>query len=82
MQGPDALDFLHRFTTVNVKVMKPGDGAPGFFLSAQGKIRGFFTLWMTAPSEFVFEFDAGQAGNGKQNFSPSSISFTSVKNSL
>jgi folate-binding protein YgfZ len=69
MQGPDASDFLHRLTTVNVKGMKPGDGAPGFFLSPQGKIRGFFTLWMLnksgEKSDFVLEFDAGQAGKWK-----------------
>jgi folate-binding protein YgfZ len=69
MQGPDAADFLHRLTTVNVKGMKPGDGAPGFFLSPQGKIRGFFTLWLlnksSEKSDFVLEFDAGQAGKWK-----------------
>jgi folate-binding protein YgfZ len=72
MQGPDALDFLHRLTTVNVKMMKPGDGMPGFFLSPQGKVRGFFTLWLletpgapTAKTDFVFEFDAGQAAKWK-----------------
>jgi folate-binding protein YgfZ len=72
IQGPDALDFLHRLTTVNVKTMKPGDGAPGFFLSPQGKVRGFFTLWLletpsapTAKTDFVLEFDAGQAGKWK-----------------
>jgi len=65
MQGPDASDFLHRLTTVNVKGMKPGDGAPGFFLSPQGKIRGFFTLWMLAVADFTLEFDAGQGGKWK-----------------
>lgn len=65
IQGPDASDFLHRLTTVNVKAMKPGDGAPGFFLSPQGKIRGFFTLWTVQAADFVLEFDAGQAGKWK-----------------
>src|ERR1700733_5834161 len=65
MPRPDASDFLHRLTTVNVKEMKPGDGAPGFFLSPQGKIRGFFTLWMLAVADFTLEFDAGQDSKRK-----------------
>lgn len=59
MKGPDASDFLHRLTTVHVKAMKPGTGAPGFFLTAQGKIKAYFHLWMLGADEFFFEFDAG-----------------------
>lgn len=64
--GPDARDFLHRLTTVNLHRMGPGDGALGFFLSAVGKVRAQFFLSCLEESpqgdRFVFEYDAGAEG--------------------
>lgn len=67
LKGPDASDFLHRLTTINVKQMKPGDGRPGFFLTPQGKVRSYFWLWLLSPHEFVFEVAAGAGGQWKKN---------------
>src|SRR4051794_24393100 len=66
LAGPDAKDFLHRLTTVNVKTMQPGDGARGCFLTAQGKIRAYFTLWNHGPGDYGFEFDAGTEQHWKK----------------
>ena len=63
--GKDTLDFLHRLTTVNTRLLKVGEGAPGCFLNAQGKILSSFHLWKYAPGEYAFEFDAGQSDHGK-----------------
>ncbi len=63
--GKDAMDFLHRLTSVDVKGLKPKQGSLGFFLNAQGKIRAFFTLWNLAPDEYAFEFNAGSGGSWK-----------------
>lgn len=60
--GPDARDFLQRLTTVDTRVLEPGQGAEGFFLNPQGKIRSFFTLWNYQPDEYAFEIDAGPDG--------------------
>lgn len=59
MTGPDALDFLHRLTTVNLKELSPGEGRLGCFLTPQGKFRAFFTLWYLGPESFAFEFEGG-----------------------
>ncbi len=67
LKGPDASDFLHRLTTVNVKQMKPGDGRPGFFLTPQGKVRSYFWLWLLSPGEFIFEVAAGVNEQWKKN---------------
>ena len=66
IKGPDAADFLHRLTTVHVKAMNPGEGSPGFFLTAQGKMRAYFYIWMVSPEEFFFEVDPGISGRWKQ----------------
>src|SRR5258708_6477174 len=66
LKGPDAADFLHRLTTVNVKVMQPGEGSAGFFLNPQGKMRAYFQLWRVSREEFFFELDAGASGKWKQ----------------
>jgi len=63
--GPDARDFLHRLTTVHVNALQPGQGSSGFFLTAQGKIRAYFTLWNYGPQDYAFEFDPGQTGEWK-----------------
>jgi folate-binding protein YgfZ len=66
LEGPDAPDFLHRLTTVDVRSLEVGSGAPGFFLTSQGRIRASFTLWRTAPNAFVFEFDSGEDTHWKK----------------
>jgi folate-binding protein YgfZ len=66
LAGPDARDFLHRVTTVNVRDLSPGEGAPGFFLSAQGRVRAWFRLWCYGQDEFAFEYDAGPDGRWKR----------------
>jgi folate-binding protein YgfZ len=65
LTGPDALDFLHRISTVNTQAMFVGQGAPGCLLTAQGKLRAFFTLWNYGEGEYGFEFDAGQGDHWK-----------------
>jgi folate-binding protein YgfZ len=60
--GPDARDFLHRLTTVNLHRLGPGDGSLGFFLTAIGRIRAQFFLGCTAEDAFVFEYDSGKNG--------------------
>lgn len=64
--GPDAQDFLHRLTTVHVKGLTPGSGAPGCWLSGQGKLLAHFVLWCCRPGEYAFEFDAGANGSWKK----------------
>lgn len=64
--GRDARDFLHRLTTVHVNALEVGQGAPGFFLNAQGKIRAYFTLWRFGDEDYAFELDAGATGAWKQ----------------
>jgi folate-binding protein YgfZ len=59
LTGPDGADFLHRLTTLNVRKLAPGSGAPGFFLTPQGKVRSYFTLWCLGHDRYAFEFDAG-----------------------
>ena len=66
LKGPDAADFLHRLTTVNVHALQPGEGSPGFFLSAQGKIRAYFRLWKLSSDEFFMELDAGATAQWKR----------------
>lgn len=68
LKGPDAADFLHRLTTVHIKALQPGQGSAGFLLTAQGKMRAYFHLWMISREEFFFEFDAGATGAWKQEF--------------
>lgn len=38
VRGPEAADFLHRITTVDVKALKPYQGAYAFFLNPRGGI--------------------------------------------
>lgn len=74
--GPDARDFLHRLTTIDVKNLKIGQGASGCFLSAQGQIRAYFSLWNYRPDEYAFEFAAGQAGKWKKSLLATIDQFT------
>jgi folate-binding protein YgfZ len=65
LTGPDALDFLHRITTVNTNALQIGEGANGCLLNAQGKLRAFFKLWNYGEGEYGFEFDAGTSDHWK-----------------
>src|SRR4051812_9529633 len=60
LTGPDAKDFLHRLTTVNVNFLQPGSCSQGCFLNAQGKIKAYFNLWNIGSNEYAFAFDAGK----------------------
>src|SRR4051812_35437409 len=62
IQGPDARDFLHRLTTVDVKSLQPGGEARGFFLNPQGRIECSFLLACMAPDHFAFEYESGEGG--------------------
>lgn len=62
--GPDARDFLHRLSTVDVRMLKPGQGRFGFFLHANGKIRSAFWLWCLEPEVFAFELPPDTPGLG------------------
>ncbi len=64
--GPDSQDFLHRISTVNTRGMQPGEGAPGFILSPQGKVRAAFTLWNYRDGEYAFELAEGSSGRWKK----------------
>jgi folate-binding protein YgfZ len=68
LTGPDARDFLHRITTVNVRDLEPGRGAKGCILNAQGKLQALFTLWQYGPEDFGFEYDPGRDDYWKKNF--------------
>ena len=59
LSGPDAQNFLHRLSTVDVKNLAVGTGKAGCFLTPQGKIRAGFSLWRDAADRFSFEFDPG-----------------------
>jgi folate-binding protein YgfZ len=74
--GPDVKDFLHRLTTVNLKFLGVGQGRPGFFLTAQGKIRSYFHLWNFGPQEYAFEFNAGASGHWKKELLTAIDQFT------
>lgn len=65
LAGPDAADFLQRVTTVDTRILGPGQGAPGCLLTGQGKVRAVFMLWNRGDSTYAFEFDAGATGAWK-----------------
>lgn len=60
--GPDAQDYLHRITTVDVKGMQLGGAQEGLILTPQGKTQAYFFITRTGGSEFLLEFDAGVDG--------------------
>lgn len=62
LSGPDARDFLQRLTTVNLLELEPGNGRPGFFLNAQGRIESSFHLWNLGENRYAFEYEAGEGG--------------------
>ncbi|MCM2324490.1 MAG: hypothetical protein NDJ90_14625 [Oligoflexia bacterium] len=68
MTGPDAPDFLHRLSSTHVRALQPGQGSDGFFLTAQGKVRAYFTLWhLENPTDFGFEIDARNDGQAARD---------------
>ena len=76
LSGPDAKDFLHRLTTVNLKTLGLGRGAQGCFLNPQGKIRSIFTLWNMGPDQYAFEMDAGRENAWKTSLLAAIDQFT------
>jgi hypothetical protein len=62
LEGPDALDFLQRLSSVNVKTLRDGAGSWACFLTATGKIRSAFYLHRLSKEGFVLEMDAGKGG--------------------
>ena len=68
LAGPDAKDFLHRLTTVNMNELEAGKGANGCFLNAQGQFRSYFTVWNYGSDEYFFELDGGVTGHWKKAF--------------
>lgn len=74
--GPDAQDFIHRVTTVNSRSLALGEGAPGFFLNPQGKVRAFFHLWNYREGEYAFEFAGGESGRWKKEMLAAVDQFT------
>ncbi len=76
LAGPDAQDFLHRLSTVNAKALQPGQGKPGFFLTAQGKVRSYFRLWRYGTDEFAFALDAGSNGRWRTELLAASEQYT------
>jgi folate-binding protein YgfZ len=65
--GPDAREYLQRLSTVDARALRPGEGAPGLFLNAQGRIQASFHLWCLEDSRFAFELEGGPGGKLKQN---------------
>jgi|GEM_PF-458321 len=59
LSGPDAQDFLHRLSTSHVRDLPLASGTQSCFLTGQGKMRGYFTLWNLSPTEYALEFDGG-----------------------
>jgi folate-binding protein YgfZ len=57
--GPDAADFLHRLTTVDIHKLEVETGSPGCFLNPQGRVRISFQLWRLSADSFAFEYEAG-----------------------
>lgn len=76
LAGPDAKDFLHRITTVDVRQLEIGSGARGCILSPQGKFRAYFILWRYREAEFAFEFDSGATGFWKSQLLEAIDQFT------
>ncbi len=66
LEGPDAADFLQRLSTVNVRALEVGTGAPGCFLNAQGKIQASFWVWRYGPESFGFEVERGADDSWKK----------------
>jgi folate-binding protein YgfZ len=68
MNGPDAQDFLHRLSTIDVKNLSEGQVASGFFLNPQGKIRSYFWLGCLAKGSYFIELEDEADGRWKKEF--------------
>ncbi len=53
LNGPDALDFLHRMTTVNFKNFPPGSFSDCTFLTATGKLVAYFKIIAKEPGQYL-----------------------------
>lgn len=71
LSGPDAQDFLHRLSTCNIRELSINTGKPSCFLTAQGKMRAYFTLWNYESNdsalEFALEFEGGIEDSWKKS---------------
>lgn len=67
IQGKDALDYLHRQLSNEIRSLRPGEGAPVCYLNAQGRIRLFFNLYRSPDEE---GFLALIAGDQRSSFIP------------
>ena len=61
VEGPDALDFLHRLTTLNFKTLKSGEIKEGLLLTPQGKISGHFFCAAESKSRFFLGSSFGSS---------------------
>ena len=57
LKGEDALDLLHRISTVDLKRLKPGQKTLALILNPQGKIRVIFNIMVLNSKEVEVEFD-------------------------
>ena len=57
LSGSDAVDLLHRISTVNLNTLEAGKRAPALILTPQGKIACFFTLIKRSPTQLEVEFE-------------------------
>ncbi|MBC7396281.1 MAG: hypothetical protein H7333_02465 [Bdellovibrionales bacterium] len=56
LKGKDALDLLHRISTVNLKNAPLGLKQEGLILNPQGKILSFFKITLQSDSDALVEF--------------------------
>jgi tRNA-modifying protein YgfZ len=64
--GDDARDYLQRLTTIDLRELSPGEGAPGFFLNPQGKIQSALSVWCLGEERFGLEYEAGEKGRERE----------------
>lgn len=74
--GPDALDFLHRLTTINLRKLSAGEGASGFVLNPQGKILTYLHLWQVSKNQYLIEIDSGEGEKWKKKWVQTIEAFT------
>ena len=63
--GPDALDFLHRMTTVNFKKFPPGSFTDCTFLTATGKLVAYFKVIAVEPGQYTLIASPGFSNEQK-----------------
>jgi folate-binding protein YgfZ len=61
VEGIDALDFLQRLTTLNLKTLKPGEIKEGLLLTPQGKISGHFFCAAESKTKYYLGSSFGSA---------------------